>query len=103
MSPDYKFDCRSANRASLSADGRLALNAPDAGAPTSSRSPTRNTELKLAYALRFDGGRRTDKAAEIVSEMAASGLVEDLDCTDFVAIKRRSVCRGAALGRGFEG
>ena len=61
-------------------------------------SPTR-----LAYALRFQGGKRVHNADKIMAEIVGKRLVEHLERAGFVVMKRPTDVGAAALGRGFEG
>ena len=56
----------------------------------------------LAFALRFHGRKRTHNADEIMAEIVARRLVEHLERSGFVVMKRPADVGGAALGRGFE-
>ena len=72
--------------------------------PTGSRQPTRSTSPRRSvYALRYQGHWRVHNADEIMAEIAAKRLVEHLERTGFVVIKRPAIGGGAALGRGREG
>ena len=57
----------------------------------------------LAFALRFEGRKRTHIADEIMVEIVAKRLVEHLERAGFVVMKRPSDVGAAALGRGFKG
>jgi hypothetical protein len=57
----------------------------------------------LAFALRFEGRKRTHNADELMSEIVAKRLVEHLQRAGFVVMQRAPAIGGAALGRGFEG
>ncbi len=57
----------------------------------------------LAFALRFQGRKRVHNAGEIMAEIVAKGLVEHLERSGFVVMKKPSIKGGAALGRGFKG
>jgi hypothetical protein len=57
----------------------------------------------LAYALRYQGRKRTHNADEIMAEIVAKRLVEHLERSGFVVMKREPITGGAALGRGFAG
>ena len=57
----------------------------------------------LAFALRFEGRKRTQNADEIMAEIVARRLVEHLERAGFVVMKRPAEIGAAALGRGFEG
>ena len=56
----------------------------------------------LAYALRFQGRKRVHNADEIMAEIVAKQLVDHLERSGFVFMKRAPGVGGAALGRGFE-
>jgi hypothetical protein len=55
----------------------------------------------LAFALRYSGRKRVHNADEIVSEIVAKRLVEHLERSGFVVMKKPPIGGGAALGRGF--
>jgi hypothetical protein len=57
----------------------------------------------LAFALRFDGRRRKNDAAEFMADLVAKRLVRHIERAGFVVMKRPPIGGGAALGRGFEG
>ena len=57
----------------------------------------------LAFALRFQGRKRVHNADEIMSAIVAKRLVEHLERSGFVVMKKSPMIGGAALGRGFEG
>ena len=57
----------------------------------------------IAFALRFQGRKRVHNADEIMSEIVAKRLVEHLERSGFVVMKRQAIGGGATLGRGFEG
>ena len=63
----------------------------------------RDLEAALAFALRFQGRKRVHNADEIMAEIVAKRLVEHLERSGFVIMKRPADIGGAALGRGFEG
>jgi hypothetical protein len=57
----------------------------------------------LAVALRFHGRKRVHNADEIMSEIVAERLVEHLERSGFVVMRRtHEPFGGATLGRGFE-
>jgi hypothetical protein len=56
----------------------------------------------LAFALRYSGRKRVHNADELMSEIVAKRLVEHLERSGFVVMKRPPDIGGAALGRGFE-
>jgi hypothetical protein len=53
----------------------------------------------LAYGLRYSGWKRVRDMARIVADR----LVEDLERSGFVIMKRPPAISGAALGRGHRG
>jgi hypothetical protein len=55
----------------------------------------------LAFALRYAGRKRVHNADEIMAEIVAKRLVEHLQRSGFVVMKRPPEIGGAALGRGF--
>jgi hypothetical protein len=57
----------------------------------------------LAYALRYQGRKRVHNADEVMAEIVAKRLVEHLERSGFVVMKRPAEIGGAALGRGFDG
>ncbi len=57
----------------------------------------------LAFALRFSGRKRVHNADELMSAIVAKRLVEHLERSGFVVMKRAAIGGGAALGRGFKG
>jgi hypothetical protein len=57
----------------------------------------------LAFALRYSGRKRVHNADEIMAEIVAKRLVEHLERSGFVVMKKPPIGGGAALGRGFEG
>ncbi len=57
----------------------------------------------LAFALRFQGRKRVHNADELISKIVAKRLVEHLERSGFVVMKRPPIGAAAALGRGFEG
>ena len=57
----------------------------------------------LAFALRFSGRKRKHDAEEIIAGIVARRLVDHLERSGFVVMKRAPIGGGAALGRGFEG
>ncbi|MGA8582973.1 MAG: hypothetical protein WB715_03895 [Roseiarcus sp.] len=52
----------------------------------------------LAFALRYAGRKRVHNADEIMSEIVARRLVEHLERSGFVVMKRPPAVGGAALG-----
>jgi hypothetical protein len=58
----------------------------------------------LAFALRYAGRKRVHNADELMAEVVARRLVEHLERSGFVVMRRaRDLFGGATLGRGFEG
>jgi hypothetical protein len=57
----------------------------------------------LAFALRFQGRKRVHNADELMSAIVAKRLVEHLERSGFVVMKKPPIGGGAALGRGHEG
>jgi hypothetical protein len=55
----------------------------------------------LAFALRFDGRKRVHNADELMSAIVAKRLVEHLERSGFVVMKKPSI--GGGAGRGYEG
>ena len=68
-------------------------------------TPASSSDLAaaLAFALRYHGRNRVHNADEIMAEIVAKRLVEHLERSGFVIMKRPADVGGAALGRGFEG
>ncbi len=54
----------------------------------------------LAFALRFDGRRRKDDAAEIMARIVAKRLVEHLERSGFVVMKKPPIGGSALPYRG---
>jgi hypothetical protein len=54
----------------------------------------------IAYALQFDGRKRTHRADEIMARIVAERLVEALGCAGFVVTPRPPMAGGAAIGFG---
>jgi len=73
------------------APDRLTLAAPDDLADA------------LPFALRFDRLTRKHDAGEIMAAIVAKRLVEHLERSGFVVMKRPPSAGAAALGRGFQG
>ena len=57
----------------------------------------------LAFALRFSDRKRVHNDDEIMSEIVAKRLVEHLERSGFIVLKRPPIGGAAALGRGHEG
>jgi hypothetical protein len=55
----------------------------------------------LAFALRYAGRKRVHNPDEIMAEIVAKRLVEHLQRSGFVVMKRPPEIGEAALGRGF--
>jgi hypothetical protein len=56
----------------------------------------------LAFALRFEGRKRVHNADEIMAEIVAKRLVEHLERSGFVMMKKPPIAGAAVLGRGHE-
>ena len=57
----------------------------------------------LAVALRFQGRKRVRNADELISTIVAKRLVEHLERSGFVVMRRPPTGGTAAIGRGREG
>ena len=57
----------------------------------------------LAFALRFQGRKRVHDADEVTSVIVAERLLEHLEHSGFVLMKKPQLCEGGTLVRGFEG
>ena len=57
----------------------------------------------LAFALRYSGRKRTHDAGEMMAAIVAKRLVEHLESSGFVVMKKPPIGGGAALGRGADG
>jgi hypothetical protein len=57
----------------------------------------------LAFALRFQGRKRVHNADEFIADIVAKRLVEHLERSGFVVMKKPPIGGASALGRGFEG
>ena len=57
----------------------------------------------LGFALRYSGRKRVNDSAEIMAEIVAKRLVEDLERSGFVVMKKPPIGGGAAIGRGHDG
>ena len=57
----------------------------------------------LAFALRYSGRKRTHDAGEMMAAIVAERLVEHLECSGFVIMKKPPIGGGAAIGRGADG
>jgi hypothetical protein len=56
----------------------------------------------LAFALRFEGGKRARNADEVMAEIVARRLVEHLERAGFVVMKRPPIGGASSLARGFD-
>jgi hypothetical protein len=56
----------------------------------------------LAFALRFDGRKRKHDAAEMMARIVAKRLVEHLERSGFVVMKKPPIVGAATLGRGVD-
>jgi len=54
----------------------------------------------LTYALRYSGRKRVRDSGEIMARIVAERLVEHLELSGFVIMKRSPAMGAAALGRG---
>jgi hypothetical protein len=57
----------------------------------------------LAFALRFEGRKRRHDAGEMMARIVAKRLIDHLERSGFVVMKRPPIEGGAALGQGFKG
>ena len=57
----------------------------------------------LAFALRYSGRKRTHHAGEMMAAIVAKRLVEHLERSGFVVMKKPPIGGGAAIGRGADG
>ena len=57
----------------------------------------------LAFALRYSGRKRTHDAGEMMAAIVAKRLVEHLERSCFVIMKKPPIGGGAAIGRGADG
>jgi hypothetical protein len=73
--------------------------------PANKLTPADPSDLAsvLAFALRYHGRKRVHNADELMAEIAAKRLVEHLEQSGFVIMKRPPEIGAAALGRGFKG
>ena len=53
----------------------------------------------IPFALRFDGSKRVHKSDETAAKIVAKRVIEHLERSGFVVMKRRAIGGGAALGR----
>jgi len=56
----------------------------------------------LAFALRFDGGKRKRDAGELMARIVARRLVEHLERAGFLVMKKPLAPGAAPLGRDYE-
>lgn len=80
-----------------------ALQSPMSDADRLTPADPADLTAALAFALRFQGRKRAHNADEIMSEIVAKRLVEHLERSGFVVMKKPPIGGGAALARGFEG
>ena len=57
----------------------------------------------LAFALRYSGRKRVNVAVEMMAAIVAKRLVEHLERSGFVVMKKPTIGCGAAIGRGHDG
>ena len=57
----------------------------------------------LAFALRYSGRKRTHDAGEMMAAIVAKRLVEHLERSGFVVMKKPPVVGAACIGRGSDG
>jgi len=57
----------------------------------------------LAFALRYRGRKRVHDAAEMMAGIVAKRLVEHLERSGFVVMRKPPIDGAAAIGRGHEG
>ena len=79
----------------------VASRMPDADRLT----PASSEDLAdaLAFALRYSGRKRTHDAGEMMAAIVAKQLVEHLERSGFVVMKKPPIGGGAAIGRGADG
>ena len=56
----------------------------------------------LAFALRYSGRKRTHDAGEMMAAIVAKRLVEHLERSGFVVMKKPPIGGGAPIGRGHD-
>ena len=56
-----------------------------------------------AFALRYRGCKRTHDAGEMMAAIVAKRLVEHIERSGFVVMKKPPIGGGAAIGRGHDG
>jgi hypothetical protein len=76
------------------------MTAPSEGLKPASRDDLANA---IAFVLRFEGCKRVHNADEIMAEIVAKRLVDQLDRAGFVFMKRPPIVGAAAVARGHEG
>jgi hypothetical protein len=83
----------------------LVRYARDMSEPPERLTPASPEDLAaaIAFALRYEGRKRVHNADELMSEIVARRLVEHLERSGFVVMKRPPAVGGAAIERGFEG
>jgi hypothetical protein len=74
----------------------LNFRRPDPAGPDDLAAP-------LALASRFSGRKRAHDADTFIAEIVAKRLVEHLERSRFVVMKRPPVVGHSSIGRGFEG
>ena len=57
----------------------------------------------LAFALRYSGRKRVHDSGEMMATIVAKRLVEHLERSGFVVMKKRPIGGGASIGRGADG
>jgi len=72
------------------------------GSARKSRADPKDLADALAFALRYSGRTRVRDAAEMMAGIVAKRLVEHLERSGFVVMKKPPVVGAAALGRGSE-
>src|SRR5271157_4465722 len=82
---------------------KASSSTPSSGRMKKIRKISADVADALAFALRFQGRKRVHNADEFMSVIVAERLVEHLERSGFVIMKKPPLCGGSALGRGFEG
>jgi hypothetical protein len=67
------------------------------------RASPEDLAAATAFALRYAGRRRVHNADEIMSEIVAKRLVEHLQRSGFVLMRKPPLGGHSVLGRGFQG
>lgn len=57
----------------------------------------------IAFALLFEGRKRTHDSGRFMADIVAGRLVRHLERSGFVVMKKPPAAGGGAIGRGFEG